>query len=286
MISAAHAAFAPLGGVTLRETRDAGDEARLVGEALDAGCRTIVAIGGDGTWSKVAAALAAARGDCTLALVAAGTGNDLAKSLGLPASPVAVATLVAGGASRPVDIGYVDDRCFVNAAGFGFDAAVLAAAATRRWPRGEALYITCALERLFGYRGVHVGIAAGREQRRLLLVVANGSRFGGSFRIAPAADPSDGLLDVVAVADAPPLQRVWLLAAAMRGAHAGLPGVSMGREQTLTLRFREPPQFQADGDLYRAATSEVMVRCVPAALRVVTSASSSALPAQPHESAR
>ena len=286
LFHAAQDAFSPLAPVGWRETRAPGDETRLVRDALDAGAGTIVALGGDGTWSKVAAAMVAARTDCALALLAGGTGNDLAWNLGIPASdPHAIARLVEAGATRQIDVGYVDDRCFVNAAGFGFDAAVLEAATGRTWPRGDALYLACALERLFGYGGIDVAVGGAGMQRHLLLVIANGSRFGGSFRIAPSADVSDGLLDVVAIADASAARRVHLLAAATRGAHVAMRGVSVTGTSGLSLRFRTAPIYEVDGDLSRAAAPEVAVRCVPRALRVITSASCAA-PARPSESAR
>ena len=273
LIPSAHAAFAALGSVELRETACANDEARLVNEALDAGVRVIVALGGDGTWSKTAAAIVASRSDCMLVPLAGGTGNDLAKNLGLPArDPVAMASLVAAGAERRIDAGSVDGRTFVNCAGFGFDAAVLRATEGRRWPRGDALYLSCALEQILGYRGVPLAVGESAFASSLLTVIANGPRFGGSFRIAPGADMSDGELDIVSVADATPIRRVQLLAAAVRGAHLGLPGVSCTRSAGMVLRFREPPSFQVDGDLYRASGTEVVVQCAPGALRVVSGA--------------
>ena len=285
LIPSAHAAFAALGPVDLRETTCAGDETRLVHDALDAGCRVIVALGGDGTWSKTAAALVAAGGDCALALLAGGTGNDLAKNLSVPArDPVATAALVAAGATRQIDVGHIDDRIFVNCAGFGFDAAVLRAAEGRTWPRGDALYVACALEQIVGYRPVSIAVGAGPFASWLLVVIANGARFGGSFCIAPGADMSDGALDVVSIADASPPGRVRLFAAAARGSHLGLPGVQSGRAAETTFRFREAPSFQVDGDLYRARAPEVVVRCAPRALRVVSAARGS--PAASSGSAR
>ena len=285
MIPSAHAAFSPLGDVELRETTRAGDEARLVREALDDGCRIIVALGGDGTWSKTAAAIVDMGGDCALALLAAGTGNDLAKNLDVPArDPVATARLVAQGAERRIDIGVIDDRVFVNCAGFGFDAAVLRATEGRTWPRGDALYLSCAVEQILGYRGVEIASGAEAFLTYLLLVIANGARFGGSFRIAPAADVSDGALDIIGILDAAPMRRVRLFAAAVRGTHVGLPEVRSRRASEVHLRFREAPLFQVDGDLYRASGPEVAVRCVPGALRIVSAATAS--PDATSESAR
>jgi diacylglycerol kinase (ATP) len=274
LLPAARAAFARLGRVEVRETREPGDEARLAREALNDGAETIVALGGDGTWSGVAAVMVAARTDCILAPLAGGTGNDLAKSLAIPASDfVAVAALVARGATRRIDVGYVDDRCFVNAAGFGFDAAVLEAAAGRVWPRGNALYLACAMEQLFSYGGITASIGGGPMRTHLLLVIANGARFGGSFHIAPEASVSDSMLDVVAILDATPVRRMLLLAAATRGAHIRLPEAFTFQERETLIRFTVPPVFEADGELHRAASPEVRVRCVPGALRVITSES-------------
>ena len=285
LIPSAHAAFAALGTVEVRQTARPGDEARLVHESLDAGARVIVALGGDGTWSKTAAAIVAAGTDCALALLAGGTGNDLAKNLGVPAhDPVATAALVAGGRSRRIDVGRIDDRIFVNCAGFGFDAAVLRAAEGRRWPRGDALYITCALAQILDYRGVALAIGESAFTTSLLTVIANGARFGGSFRIAPGADMGDGALDIVSIADATPLRRLRLFAAAVRGGHLGLPEVQRSLASETVFHFREPPSFQVDGDLYRARASDVPVRCVPAALRVVSAVRAS--PAATSGSAR
>ena len=271
----------------MRLTRAPGDEERLAREALNDGAETIVALGGDGTWSRVGAVMAAARTDCALALLAGGTGNDFAKSLGVPASDfAATAALVARGTAMRIDVGYIDDRCFVNAAGFGFDAAVLQAASRRMWPGGRALYLACALERLFGYQAIAASIGGGPMRPHLLLVIANGTRFGGSFRIAPDASVTDGALDVVAVLDAEPIRRITLLAAATLGAHTRLAEAFAFQERETTIRFLEPPVFEADGELHQAGGAEVRVRCVPRALRVLTSASSSARRERPPESAR
>ena len=285
IIPSAHAAFSALGSVDVRETAGPGDEARLVRDALDDGCRVIVALGGDGTWSKTAAAIIEARADCALALLAGGTGNDLAKSLGVPArDPIATALLVARGVERAIDIGRLDDRVFINSAGFGFDVAVLRAAAKRRWPPGDALYLASALEQLFAFRGIDAAIDGDPFRTHLLLVVANGARFGGSFRIAPAAEPSDGALDIVGILDATPIRRMRLFAAAVRGSHLGLAEVRSRQAREVRLRFRTPPVYQADGELYAAVSDRVTVRCVPNALRVVSDASAS--PAATSGSAR
>jgi diacylglycerol kinase (ATP) len=117
---------------------------------------------------------------------------------------------------------------------------------------------------------VSLAIGEAGFMNTLLTVIANGARFGGAFCIAPGADMSDGALDIVSIADTSPVRRVRLFAAAVRGTHLGFPEAECTRTAGTLFRFREPPSFQVDGDLYRASGPEVVVRCVPSALRVVS----------------
>ena len=280
-LRAARSAFADLVRGDVRQTMGPGDEARLVRSALADGCTTIAVLGGDGTWSKTAAALVAMRSECRLVPLAAGTGNDFAKSMGLPADDfVAMAALAAAGVARAIDVGEIEGRPFLNSVGFGFDVAALEVAAATPWLRGDALYPYAALNLLFRYRGVHTEVLAPGDvpdpspRLRLGLVVANAPRFGGSFMIAPGALPDDGLLDVVSIADAPAGRRVSILRAVSRGTHTGgaFPEVHAASATEVSLRFAQPPRYEADGELLRARATELTVRCRPGALRVVATA--------------
>ena len=279
-LPAIRAAFMAAGISDLRVTASAGDESRLARQALDDGCTTVVAAGGDGTWSTVAGVLSGS--DCRLALVAAGTGNDFAKSLGVPAAdPVEMARLVLAGTERRIDMGRVGSHRFLNIAGFGFDAAVTRAMLAVPWLTGDALYLYASVRQLFGFRGLEIAMTPDDDpafRNRLLLAICNGRRFGGSFVIAPNADIADGQLDAVAVGDANPLQRAALFAAATTGSHLRHPGVTESRATSFTLRFRAPPAFQADGELCQATDTELEVTCVPRALRVITSAAGASPP--------
>lgn len=278
-------AFAAVGVRDVRVTAAPGDAQRLARRAIDDGAETVVAVGGDGTWSHVGGAIVASGADVRLALVAAGRGNDYAKSVGAPAGDYhATARMAVDGPDARVDVGRVDPAGpgaglgpgthFLNAAGFGFDVAVLEAVARARWLRGELAYAYGALRQLGGYRGLAVanGAAGGAAALHLMLVLANGRHFGGAFRIAPAASLTDGLLDAVAVGDAAPGRRVALFAAAVRGAHVRHAEVRVERAAHFALAFDAPPAYQADGEVHAAASAELEVRCLPAALRVVTAA--------------
>jgi diacylglycerol kinase (ATP) len=262
--------------VDVRETRACGDEAAIAQDASAAGARALAVVGGDGAISQAVRGLleGEARGGTRvpLAIFAAGTGNDFAKSLAVPVHHVArMATHVAAGATQNVDVGFVNDIPFVNAAGFGFDVDVLQRMRTRGRLRGTAAYVSTALGALRGYRGFHVGLTTDSAvmSRTLMMVFANGRCFGGAFRIAPDALLDDGALDCITIRDIAPWARVPLFANAIRGKHLSSPHVVFRRHHTFQLRFDAPPPFETDGELQQAPGCEVTVRVRPGALTVI-----------------
>lgn len=266
-------AFAAVGVTDIRSTKAKGDETTVALRAIQDGARTIVAVGGDGTWSNVANAILGAGAPVRLALAAAGTGNDFAKTVGAPASDfAATARLAVDGPDVAVDVGRIEGRFFLNVAGFGFDIAVLEQVESVNWLKGDALYLYCALRQLFGYRGITVDMAPRGPEPYLMLVIANGKNFGGAFRIAPGASVTDGLLDAVAIGAASPMRRIALFGAATKGTHVGKPEVRTTQAASFTLSFGAPPAYETDGEYNRARSATLEVTCVPGALRVVTPA--------------
>jgi len=267
-------AFAAVGVADIRLTRTAGEEKLLAQRAIDEGVRTIVAVGGDGTWGNVANAIIASGAGVRLALGAAGTGNDFAKTVGAPANDYeATARLAVDGPDVAVDVGRIENKHFLNVTGFGFDIAVIEDAATIRWLKGDMLYMYSALRQLFGYAGVPVtlssGNGAGGLTSHLMVIIANGRNFGGAFRIAPNASITDGRLDAVAIRTVAPFRRIGLFSAAARGTHLTHPDVRSEQAPRFTLSFAAPPAYETDGEYNRAASSTLEVACVPGALRVV-----------------
>lgn len=264
--------------VVVRVTRGPGDETTLAQRAIAKGASAIIAVGGDGTWSKVAAALLQSERRPPLALIAAGTGNDFAKTVGAPARDIArTLAMLDAGETRRVDVGTVEGRFFLVCCGFGFDTAVLERMRSVRGLRGSARYFYAALRELRSYTGFGVSIAgagsgpAGRDapERLLLLVIANARHYGGAFRIAPNARLTDAMLDAVALSPLGTLARARLLLSATRGAHVLSPAVRERQQRSFDLRFAAPPKYNLDGDLFQARARTLRVECVPAALEVV-----------------
>jgi diacylglycerol kinase (ATP) len=274
LLPGVRAAFAAVGVTDVRLTSRAGEEREIARRALDEGATTLVAVGGDGTWSGVANAILASGSGARLGLLSGGTGCDFAKTVGVPSlDAAATARLAVEGPDRRVDVGRIEDRFFLNVSGFGFDTAVLEDVGRIRWLKGNALYMYSALRQLLGYGGVEIGLATDARERapvrHLMLIIANARNFGGSFRIAPQASLSDGKLDAISIHDASPLRRIQLFGAAAKGTHVEHPEVVTEQASTFRVRFAAPPAYETDGEYNRARTDEVEVSCVPGALRVV-----------------
>ncbi len=276
-------------------TTGPGEEAALADRALAGGARLLVTVGGDGTWSQVAdRVVASARSDVVLGLLASGTGNDFARSLGLSYDdPEHAVAALAAGRTRRIDVGRVisewrpcarpetasaepwrdSPRHFLNLVGFGFDVAVIDATQRARFLKGELLYKATAAQQLFFFRSPHLHLSDGggwsTEGRHLILTVSNGRIFGGGFPIAPEADLQDGRLDACAIADASPLGRARLFNLAAKGRHVGARGVSLRQDEAFTVRFDGPLRYEVDGDVLQSRTGEVRLEAVPSALSVI-----------------
>ncbi|MDQ6887304.1 MAG: diacylglycerol kinase family lipid kinase [Gemmatimonadota bacterium] len=270
-------AFANVGVDDVRISSSKQDEKVVARRAIADGCTTLAAVGGDGTWSNVANAILEARADVRLALLAAGTGNDFVKTIGAPARDLdASARLATEGPDHRVDVGRIENRYFLNIAGFGFDVAVLEDSERVSFLTGNAVYIYSALRQLFSYRPSLIDLQSAEGEhsltKRLMLVIANARHFGGAFHIAPRASITDGLLDAISIGDATAMRRLTLFAAAARGTHVSHPEVTVEQSSAFHLRFQSPPAYETDGEYHRAASAQIEVACVPRALRVVSPA--------------
>ncbi len=223
-----------------------GGQARA---AVTAGAGVVFVSGGDGTVGRVAAALAGT--PAALAVLPSGTGNLLARNLGLPRGTVAAARLATRGARRRIDLGEVDGRVFTVAAGIGFDAQVLAITSPRakRW-LGWPAYVLAAMGHLREPRFTVAVTLDGAEtlarQVRSVLVV-NVGRLPGGLHLVPRARPDDGRLDVALID--PRGTRDWLrLVAALARRRPRAPSVTLLRAGRVEVVAERPQPRQADGE--------------------------------------
>ncbi len=167
--------------------------------AVEAGAELVLACGGDGTVTASAAALAAT--GVPLAVVPLGTGNLLARNLGLPIDPGDALTVALTGGTRPLDAGVANGSLFLTMAGLGLDAKMLdGASETVKKRFGWAAYAGSALRHLRD-RPIRVRLQAdsGPPLRRRAsgVIVGNVGALQGGLQLLPDAQPDDGLLDVV-----------------------------------------------------------------------------------------
>jgi diacylglycerol kinase (ATP) len=257
---------------TVLETSQAGDEGRLANQAVLAGSRTIIAVGGDGTCSQIAGAILKSGRDCALAVLPCGTGNDFAKILGVANyTPRQIVSLVERHESQRIDVGIAEGHYFINSCGFGFGASVLEGIKRVRLLRGNSVYVYSALRQLLTYRAIEVARSGGAAQsRRMLMVtISNGRWLGGAFFIAPNASVQDGALNVAFFAESGAMERIRAFARALKGTHATLSSVATSMEESLSLRFRDKPAMEIDGELRYASSESVEVTCRPRALSVI-----------------
>ena len=273
-LPAVREALAAVGMKDIRLTRSAGHERELAAQAAAEGVATIVALGGDGTWGNVARGILDAGHDARLVPIAAGTGNDFPHALGLPAhDPVAMARIAAGASSVRVDVGWANDIAFLNVAGLGLETEVLQSMRGRKGLGGQLAYVAAALPVLRSYRGLRASIQYGDDSPGPMttwcaIVVSNGPRFGGGFRVAPGATVTDGQLDLISVVDAQPMRRLQLFVRARLGTHVGQPEVERRPVAKLGLFFDEAPLLDADGELHALRSTELRLRVAPGAIRL------------------
>jgi diacylglycerol kinase (ATP) len=236
----------------------------------------VVALGGDGT--MLAALQAVAEHPVALGIIPAGTGNDFAMAVGVPADPVvaaraAAADLRAGGLRR-VDLARIEAAgrhpVWLGAVlAAGFDAIVNERANRMTFPRGPRRYDLAMLVELLGLRARRYrlrldGVAS--EVDAVLVAVGNTASYGGGMRICPDADPCDGLLDVVIGGRLSRAALIGLSAKVYRGEHVGHRLVSVTRARVVELAS-DGITVYADGE--RVHPLPVTVTCVPGALRLL-----------------
>ncbi|WP_179206661.1 YegS/Rv2252/BmrU family lipid kinase [Microbacterium esteraromaticum] len=257
-------------GESAAETRE------LVVQALAANPDVLVIVGGDGTVSGIADVLAAS--GVPLTLVPAGTGNDLARALGLPRRDAAAAAeLAVHGSIRVIDVGEVRSGAsttpFLSVAALGFDAKVSDRTNQLRWPRGALRYYLALVIELLRLRPMEfrLSVDGGTEVDTpgTLIAVGNTASYGGGMPVCVGAAPDDGLLDVVQVVPLTRRRLLRLFPLLLRGRHLQHPEVR--HQRAATVRVSAPGLVvYADGERVGADECEITVR--PAALRIMAPA--------------
>jgi len=249
-------------------TERVGHARELAAAAASAGARLVIAWGGDGTISEVASALIGS--NAALGIVPAGSGNGLARELGIARRPAAAIKDAVRATPAPIDVGDVDGRYFVNTAGIGFDAHVASQFATAS-RRGFLGYANITARALTSYVPLEYRIAidggAAQIVRAVLVTIANSAQFGNGARIAPGARVDDGELDLVTFEERSRFRTVCALPRLFNGTAHQIAGCTTTRLHEVTISADAPLTFHVDGEPVSGGTT-LRARVHPRALRV------------------
>jgi diacylglycerol kinase (ATP) len=236
----------------------------------------LVVVGGDGMVSL--AVNMVAQTSVPFAVVPAGTGNDLARGIGLPVGDLTMSiSLMVESLNREpqrLDLGRITSvdgaevRWFASILSAGFDAIVNERANAMHWPKGKSRYTLALLLELFALKPVRYSLTVDgvhREQSAMLISVANNSTMGGGMRVTPEASMRDGLIDVFVLRPLSRLRFLKLFPRVFAGTHVTEPEVLIERGKTVIL---DAPGIVAYADGERVWSLPVYVDVVPAAVRV------------------
>jgi diacylglycerol kinase (ATP) len=282
-LEAVKAALGDRPGTELCFSEKKGDAEDLAREAVRQGVRTVVAAGGDGTLNEVLNGLAEDFAGATidrpgrvrLALLPLGTGNDFARSIGVPADLDAALAVLDAGRTLKIDVARATfqdgHRYFLNMSAGGFSSVVSEKAheAKDRW--GPLAYMRGAVDALPELEAFEATITlSGAETIKMEiynLVISNGRYVAAGIPVAPQARLNDGLLDVM-IAPATALPNLALL----------LPQILLGRHlDSDLLLFRKatrveidstpPMTFNVDGEIL--SQEPALFELLPRALEMV-----------------
>jgi diacylglycerol kinase (ATP) len=248
-------------------TEGVGHARELAKSAVRRGMRLVLAWGGDGTMNEVASALVF--DDVPLGIIPAGSGNGLARELGIARRPEQAIADALGAQPRSIDVGDVDGHYFVNIAGIGFDAHVAAqfAAATRR---GFVGYAGITARALTSYVPLSYRITSGgttQTVRAVLVTIANSAQFGNGALIAPGARVDDGELDLVVFEERSRFKTVCAVPRLFNGTVGQVRGCRITRVREVTIEADQPLTYHVDGEPVAGGT-RLRARIHPGALMV------------------
>lgn len=256
------------GHVTTRiQGQDAPTARDQLKQAIDAGLDGVIVVGGDGALHGVLDHVADS--DLAFGLIPAGTGNDTARSLGIPVKDTEAAVdLIIAGHVRTIDLARTDESYVATVIASGFDSKVNERANEMTWPRGNMRYNIAILAELRKFEPLEFTLTLdGRtiEREAMLVAVGNGPSFGGGIRICEGASMDDGLLDVVVINPVSKAKLIRVFPKLYKGTHVTIPEFERHLVREVTL---SSPGIVAYGDGERLGPLPMTTRVQPAALRV------------------
>ena len=254
------------------------DIVRAASRAVDEGCDLLFVAGGDGTLNIAVRSVAACPGGferLAFGIIPTGTGNDFAKALDLGEVAEAALDRLLEAQIIDVDLGFVNDRAFVNISAGGFVADVSATLTEElKDATGKLSFVIGGARALFGREPFAAdirlgegtgesGTASARPYPAMdlqMFTVCNARFIGGGYPMAPDALIDDGLLDVFLVKQTPTLEFVSLLQKMAAGEHAADDRILSFRAADFELIFDRVVHVNTDGEVLEADRCSYRVR--------------------------
>ena len=225
----------------------------------------VLAVGGDGTLNEVVNGMAGTK--AVLSVVSAGSGNDFLKNFGPLRSLEEEIHDAVNGPVRRIDLGICNGRYFINGIGVGFDGKVVEDMARGVLFGGSLGYYTTVLKLLLSYKETEMEIRLDKrafKEKIFMITVANGTTFGGGFRITPEAKLDDGLLDVCKVTRIGLLRRYVHVREVTKGTHASMAEVAMLTAKKVRIESPVKTACHIDGE--NLGSGPYDIRIVPSAI--------------------
>lgn len=262
-------------GAEVRTTTKPGSAARFARTAIRKGYDMIVAAGGDGTLNEVINGIGEKLGEARVGLIPLGTGNDFARTIGMPTDLDAAIDVIRTGKTRAVDLVRVTSdevRYFVNVSAGGFSGLVdekITPKMKKTW--GPLAYLRSAAAALPDLRAYRTTLAFDNAESLQLdlynVVVANGRFVAGGRLIAPEASIDDGLLDIILIQQRSAPELALLAAQVALGTHLSSNAIVFRRAAKLTVNSKPGMWFNVDGEL--VGNEPARFEILPRALRFV-----------------
>lgn len=249
-------------------TTRAGEAVELSKRAVEAGTQIIVAAGGDGTVNETSRALIGT--DAALGIIPLGSGNGLARHLGIPLNAKKAIDLVLEGKILRIDTASLDDKVFLSMAGVGYDAHV-AKKFAKAGHRGFVTYFRIASHeyRLYKPRKFNMIIDGKPVKRKAFMVnFANSNQFGNNVSISPNASLEDGFIDVCIVRKVPFMRVPFVLPLLFTKRFDRTVYIEIIRAKDVTLKRKKGKAIHLDGDPYDYG-KEFKICIHPASLSIV-----------------
>lgn len=257
----------------LVRTTESGHAVRLARTAVREGWPAIVAVGGDGTMGEVLNGIMEVSGGqcCYFGFIPAGTGNDFARSLGIPLDLDQAVQALLTAQVRCIDIGREKEGFFAIITGLGFPADVMARANAYRGPlHGPAVITWSVLKTIRELQAEPIELILDgqlQEMSAKAVFVLNMPFTGGGLQIVPGALPDDGLLDVCVMQNMSKTDLLLTLPKAYKGRHVGHRDIVFFRCRKVEIRTARPLRKLFDGNVF--GHSPLMAEILPKALAVL-----------------